>query len=40
MYDRKGKVVVETAELDEETLLDAAIEAGIDDFEMLPVRQN
>lgn len=31
MYDRKGKVEVE-AVLDEEQLLDAAIEGGIDDF--------
>ena len=38
MYDRKGKIEVE-GEVDEEALLDAAIEAGIDDFELLPVRQ-
>lgn len=31
MYDRKGKVEVPAA-LDEEELLDVAIEAGIDDF--------
>lgn len=31
MYDRKGKVEV-PAVLDEEELLDAAIEGGIDDF--------
>merc|ERR1712087_1076344 len=31
MYDRKGKVEVPVA-LDEEVLLDAAIEAGVDDF--------
>mmetsp|Transcript_10254 Transcript_10254/g.18705 ORF Transcript_10254/g.18705 Transcript_10254/m.18705 type:complete len:292 (-) Transcript_10254:393-1268(-) len=32
MYDRKGKIVVPDAVLDEEVLLDAAIEAGVDDF--------
>lgn len=37
MYDRKGKVEV-GAVLDEETLLDAAIEAGIDDFSLEEVR--
>ena len=37
MYDRKGKVEV-PAVVDEEALLDAAIEAGIDDFEVVPVR--
>jgi transcriptional/translational regulatory protein YebC/TACO1 len=31
MYDKKGKVEV-SAVLDEEELLDVAIEAGIDDF--------
>lgn len=35
MYDRKGKIDV-PAELDEEALLEAAIEAGCDDYEMLP----
>lgn len=35
MYDRKGKVEV-AAELDEEALLEAAIEAGCDDMELLP----
>lgn len=35
MYDRRGKVEVE-AELDEEALLEAAIEAGVEDYEMLP----
>lgn len=37
MYDRKGMIEV-PAVLDEEALLDVAIEAGIDDFELLPVR--
>ena len=37
LYDRKGKVEV-PAVVDEEALLDAAIEAGIDDFEVVPVR--
>jgi YebC/PmpR family DNA-binding regulatory protein len=32
MYDRKGKVEVQGVELNEERLLDVAIEAGIDDF--------
>lgn len=35
MYDRKGKIEV-PAELDEEAVLEAAIEAGCDDYEMLP----
>lgn len=35
MYDRKGKIEV-AAELDEEALLEAAIEADIEDYEMLP----
>lgn len=35
MYDRKGKIEV-SAELDEEALLEAAIEADIEDYEMLP----
>lgn len=35
MYDRKGKVEV-NAELDEEELLEAAIEAGCEDMELLP----
>jgi len=35
MYDRKGKVEVK-AELDEEELLEAAIEAGCDDMELAP----
>ena len=35
MYDRKGRIEVE-AELDEEALLEAAIEAGVEDYEMLP----
>ena len=34
MYDRKGKVEVE-AELDEEAILEAAIEAGCDDMELV-----
>ena len=38
MYDRKGKVEVE-AELDEEELLEAAIEAGCEDMELVPVRE-
>jgi transcriptional/translational regulatory protein YebC/TACO1 len=37
LYDRRGKVEV-AAPLNEEALLDAAIEVGVDDFEMLPVR--
>lgn len=32
MYDRKGKIEVPDAVVDEETLLDAAIEADIEDF--------
>lgn len=32
MYDRKGKIEVPNAVLDEEKLLDAAIESGIEDF--------
>lgn len=35
MYDRKGKVEVPTASLDEEALLEAAIEAGVDDYEVV-----
>lgn len=35
MYDRKGRIEVD-AELDEEALLDAAIDAGLEDYEMLP----
>lgn len=35
MYDKKGKVEV-AAELDEESVLDAAIEAGCDDYELVP----
>lgn len=35
LYDRKGKIEVE-AELDEEAVLEAAIEAGCDDYELLP----
>lgn len=34
MYDRKGRIEVES-ELEEEALLDAAIEAGVDDFELV-----
>ena len=37
MYDRKGKVEV-PAVLDEEALLDAAIEAGCEDMELVEVR--
>jgi hypothetical protein len=37
MYDRKGMIEVPVV-LDEEALLDVAIEAGIDDFELFPVR--
>lgn len=33
MYDRKGKLEVE-ASLDEEQLMNAAIEAGVDDYEI------
>lgn len=36
MYDRRGVVEVPTAELDEEAVLDAAIEAGCDDYEIVP----
>jgi transcriptional/translational regulatory protein YebC/TACO1 len=32
MYDRKGKIEIPNAVLEEETLLDVAIEAGIEDF--------
>lgn len=35
MYDRKGKIEVD-AELDEEAVLEAAIEVGCDDYELLP----
>lgn len=35
LYDRKGRVDV-PAELDEESLLEAAIEAGCDDYELVP----
>lgn len=35
MYDRKGKIEV-NAVLDEESVLEAAIEAGCDDYELLP----
>ena len=35
MYDLRGRVVV-PAELDEEALLDAAISAGCDDYELVP----
>lgn len=35
MYDRRGKVEVD-AELDEEKVLEAAIEAGVDDYEIVP----
>jgi len=34
MYDRKGKIVVPDAVVDEEALLDSAIDADIDDFMM------
>uniref|UniRef100_A0A7S1FM57 Uncharacterized protein n=1 Tax=Corethron hystrix TaxID=216773 RepID=A0A7S1FM57_9STRA len=37
MYDRKGVLEVES-ELDEDGLLDAAIEAGCDDYEVVEVR--
>lgn len=33
MYDRKGRITV-PAEIDEEALLDAAIEADVEDFEL------
>jgi YebC/PmpR family DNA-binding regulatory protein len=36
MYDRKGRVDVPVAELDEEALLDAAIAAGCEDYELAP----
>ena len=36
MYDRKGVVEVPAAELDEEAVLEAAIEAGMDDYEVVP----
>jgi transcriptional/translational regulatory protein YebC/TACO1 len=39
MYDRRGKIEVD-AKLDEEALLDQAIEAGLDDFEMVEVRSD
>jgi YebC/PmpR family DNA-binding regulatory protein len=35
MYDRKGKIEVPGAVLEEEALLDIAIEAGIDDFSLV-----
>ena len=35
MYDRKGLVTVPTATIDEEALLDAAINAGCDDYEIV-----
>ena len=34
MYDRRGKVEVQ-GELDEEKVLEAAIEAGVDDYEIV-----
>jgi transcriptional/translational regulatory protein YebC/TACO1 len=34
MYDRKGKIEVDSV-VDEEALLDAAIENGVDDFELV-----
>ena len=37
MYDRRGKLEVD-ARLDEETLMEAAIEAGCEDMELLEVR--
>ena len=36
MYDRKGKVEVDVA-LDEEALMEAAIEAGCEDMELVEV---
>lgn len=37
MYDRKGKLeVTGGVEIDEETLLEAAIDADVDDFELVP----
>lgn len=36
MYDRRGMIEVNVAELDEEALLEAAIEAGCDDYEVMP----
>jgi transcriptional/translational regulatory protein YebC/TACO1 len=39
MYDRRGKVEV-NAKLDEEQLLEAAIEAGCEDMELVSVRKN
>ena len=36
MYDRRGKLEVE-ALLDEESLMEAAIEAGCEDMELLEV---
>jgi len=35
MYDRKGMIEV-NAEIDEEALLEAAIDAGCDDYELVP----
>lgn len=35
MYDRKGKLEVPTESLDEEALLEAAIGAGVDDYEVV-----
>mmetsp|Transcript_36466 Transcript_36466/g.41605 ORF Transcript_36466/g.41605 Transcript_36466/m.41605 type:complete len:276 (-) Transcript_36466:62-889(-) len=40
MYDRKGKIDVPNAVVDEEALLDAAIEADIDDFLLEEVEEN
>jgi len=34
MYDLKGKIEVPVEKLDEEALLEAAIEAGLDDYEV------
>lgn len=36
LYDRRGRVDVPTGDVDEEKLLEAAIEAGCDDYELVP----
>jgi YebC/PmpR family DNA-binding regulatory protein len=35
LYERRGRVVVPSVDLDEEAVLEAAIEAGCDDYEMV-----
>ena len=39
LYDRRGVVEVPTAQLDEEAVLEAAIEAGCDDYEIVTAEE-